>query len=58
MSDLHLFAVLDNTVAVNADAALERAARVAYRGEDLREAYAHGRALLDASARGETGAAR
>jgi phosphoserine phosphatase len=58
MSDLHLFAVLDNTVAVNADAALERAARVAYRGEDLREAYAHGRALLDASARRETGAAR
>jgi phosphoserine phosphatase len=47
MSDLPLFAVLENTVAVNADSELERAARVAYRGEDLREAYAHGRALLD-----------
>ena len=47
MSDLPLFAVLDNTVAVNADSELERAARVAYRGEDLREAYAHGRSLLD-----------
>ena len=47
MSDIPLFAVLENTVAVNADATLESAARVAYRGEDLREAYAHGRALLD-----------
>ena len=47
MSDIPLFAVLENTVAVNADAALERTARVAYRGEDLREAYAHGRAMLD-----------
>jgi phosphoserine phosphatase len=46
MSDLPLFAVLQNTVAVNGDAALEHAARVAYRGEDLREAYAQGRALL------------
>lgn len=58
MSDLPLFAVLENTVAVNADAALERAARVAYRGEDLREAYAHGRALLDGAAPGQSGAAR
>lgn len=48
MSDLPLFAVLENTVAINGDSELERAARVAYRGEDLREAYAHGRALLDA----------
>jgi phosphoserine phosphatase len=48
MSDLPLFAVLENTVAVNADPALERTARVAYRGEDLREAYAHGRAMLGA----------
>jgi phosphoserine phosphatase len=48
MSDLPLFAVLENTVAVNADSELERAARVTYRGEDLREAYAHGRTLLDA----------
>jgi phosphoserine phosphatase len=47
MSDIPLFAVLENTVAVNADPALEQAARVAYRGEDLREAYARGRELLD-----------
>jgi phosphoserine phosphatase len=49
MSDLPLFAVLQNTVAVNADSALERTARVVYRGEDLREAYAHGRALLESA---------
>jgi phosphoserine phosphatase len=48
MSDLPLFALLENTVAVNADSELERTARVAYRGADLREAYAHGRSLLDA----------
>ena len=48
-SDLQLFAELDNTVAVNADAALESIARVAYRGEDLTDAYAHGRALLERS---------
>ncbi|MGH2893832.1 MAG: HAD family hydrolase [Solirubrobacteraceae bacterium] len=58
MSDLPLFAVLQNTVAVNADTALERAARVAYRGEDLREAYAHGRALLDAATADAPGASR
>jgi phosphoserine phosphatase len=58
MSDLPLFAVLENTVAVNADAALERAARVAYRGEDLREAYAHGRALLDADGADQPGGGR
>jgi phosphoserine phosphatase len=58
MSDLPLFAMLDNTVAVNADAALERAARVAYRGEDLRVAYAHGRALLDAAAPDQAGTGR
>ena len=50
MSDLPLFGVLENTVAVNADPALEQRARIAYRGDDLREAYAHGRALLDAGA--------
>jgi phosphoserine phosphatase len=55
MSDIPLFAVLENTVAVNADAALERAARVAYRGEDLREAYGHGRAMLDAVAPDDPG---
>lgn len=50
MSDLPLFAALENTVAVNADERLERVARAAYRGNDLREAYAHGRAMLDAPA--------
>jgi phosphoserine phosphatase len=58
MSDLPLFAVLQNTVAVNADVALERAARVAYRGEDLRVAYSHGRALLDAAAPDQAAAGR
>ncbi len=57
MSDLPLFALLENTVAVNADAALERAARLAYRGVDLRVAYAHGRALLDAAGPASAGAA-
>ena len=58
MSDLPLFAVLENTVAVNADSELERAARVVYRGKDLREAYAHGRSLLDAGAPDDGGANR
>ena len=58
MSDLPLFAVLENTVAVNADSELERAARVVYRGEDLREAYAHGRSLLDAGPPDDGGADR
>jgi phosphoserine phosphatase len=49
MSDLPLFAVLQNTVAVNADSELEQAARVVYRGDDLREAYAQGRALLESA---------
>ena len=46
MSDEPLFAALANTVAVNADPRLEATARVAYRGDDLREAYAEGRKLL------------
>jgi phosphoserine phosphatase len=46
LSDEPLFAHLPNTVAVNADPAVEALARVSYRGEDLREAYAHGRDLL------------
>ena len=58
MSDLPLFAVLENTVAVNADAALERAARVVYRGDDLREAYEHGRGLLAAALSEETDGGR
>ena len=47
ISDAALFATLPNTVAVNADPALEAAAAVAYRGDDLREAYTHARTLLD-----------
>lgn len=50
VSDVALFKDLENTVAVNADEALERTARVAYRGEDLREAYACARDLLTAAA--------
>jgi phosphoserine phosphatase len=46
-SDEPLFAHLERTVAVNASPALESVARVAYRGHDLREAYALGRSLLD-----------
>lgn len=46
-SDGPLFAALANTVAVNADPALEAAAAAAYRGHDLREAYTHARTLLD-----------
>jgi ADP-ribose pyrophosphatase YjhB (NUDIX family) len=40
MSDLPLFGELENTVAVNADAALERVGAVAYHGDSLAEAYA------------------
>ncbi len=46
MSDLPLFGVLENTVAVNADESLERVAAVAYRGENLLEAYELARELL------------
>lgn len=45
-SDAALFAALPNTVAVNADPQIEGMARLAYRGDDLREAYAHARTLL------------
>lgn len=48
-SDGPLFAHLEKTVAVNASPAIEALARVTYRGDDLREAYARGRALLDGS---------
>ncbi|MCD2191456.1 hypothetical protein [Actinomycetospora soli] len=44
-SDVPLFAHLTHTVAVNASPGLAAAAD--YRGNDLREAYALGRALLD-----------
>jgi|GEM_PF-879437 len=46
-SDLPLFEILDNTVSVNGSEALAEHAAVAYRGNDLREAYALGRALLE-----------
>jgi phosphoserine phosphatase len=46
MSDLPLFDALANTVAVNADESLEQRAARVYRGENLLEAYALGRALL------------
>jgi hypothetical protein len=49
--------LITNTVAVNADVVLERAARVVYRGEDLREAHAQGRALLDDPVPSKDGAA-
>jgi len=47
LSDEPLFTTLDNTVAVNADQQLEAIACRTYRGHDLREAYTHGRTLLD-----------
>ncbi|MGD9530337.1 HAD family hydrolase [Pseudonocardia sp.] len=45
-SDIGLFGRLPHTVAVNATARLGRIAARAYRGDDLREAYAMGRMLL------------
>jgi phosphoserine phosphatase len=46
MSDAPLFRHLDITVAVNADEHLAGLAAVSYRGDDLTEAYALGRAQL------------
>ncbi|WP_327588189.1 HAD-IB family phosphatase [Nonomuraea sp. NBC_00507] len=46
MSDAPLFRWLTKTVAVNADHHLSELATVSYRGNDLAEAYALGRALL------------
>jgi phosphoserine phosphatase len=46
MSDAPLFRWLANTVAVNADHHLADLAAVSYRGDDLADAYALGRALL------------
>jgi phosphoserine phosphatase len=46
MSDLPLFGLLENTVAVNADEDLERVAAIAYRGDSLLDAYALARKLL------------
>jgi len=46
-SDVPLFRELPNTVAVNASETLRQFAAVHYQGNDLREAYALGRALVD-----------
>jgi HAD superfamily phosphoserine phosphatase-like hydrolase len=46
-SDLPLFELLENTVAVNGSASLTDHAAVSYEGNDLREAYALGRRLLE-----------
>ena len=56
ISDAALFAALPHTVAVNADPAIEALARIAYRGNDLREAYHHARTLLDQQNSTDTGA--
>jgi phosphoserine phosphatase len=52
-SDLPLFEILDNTVSVNGSESLAEHAARAYRGSDLREAYALGRALLEPQAEPE-----
>jgi phosphoserine phosphatase len=49
-SDTELFAHLRHTVAVNATSALREGAAAVYDGDDLRDAYALGRALLERSA--------
>ncbi len=46
-SDLPLFEMLGNTVSVNGSASLADHAALAYEGNDLREAYALGRRLLE-----------
>lgn len=46
-SDVPLFEILDNTVAVNGSESLAGQAAVAYQGNDLREAYALGRGLIE-----------
>jgi len=49
-SDVPLFEILDNTVSVNGSDSLAEHAALAYRGNDLREAYRLGRLLLDQEA--------
>jgi phosphoserine phosphatase len=49
-SDLPLFETLEKTVSVNGSESLAEHASLAYRGNDLREAYALGRLLLDREA--------
>ena len=46
-SDELLFEFLENTVAVNGSPAIRSLAALSYEGDDLREAYALGRQLLD-----------
>jgi phosphoserine phosphatase len=46
-SDIPLFRLLPNTVAVNGTPALKKIAAAAYEGNDLRGAYAVGRSLLE-----------
>lgn len=46
-SDIPLFEVLPHTIAVNASASLRAVAMSTYDGNDLRDAYAIGRSLLD-----------
>jgi phosphoserine phosphatase len=45
-SDVPLFRLLSNTVAVNGTESVREVAAIAYDGTDLREAYAAGRSLL------------
>jgi phosphoserine phosphatase len=51
MSDAPLFRWLTNTVAVNADHHLAELAALSYRGDDLADAYALGRELLNRDSR-------
>lgn len=46
-SDVPLFELLPNTVAVNGTASIVSIASAHYEGDDLREAYALGRAMID-----------
>jgi HAD superfamily phosphoserine phosphatase-like hydrolase len=55
-SDLPLFEVLDHTVSVNGSGALAEHAAASYRGNDLRDAYAIGRGLLEADRAVSSGA--
>ncbi|MCD2147388.1 HAD family hydrolase [Gordonia paraffinivorans] len=52
-SDVELFRWLPNTVAVNGNPVVSGLAAVRYQGNDLREAYALGRTLLNARLRPE-----
>lgn len=49
-SDVPLFEMLPNTVAVNGTGSIVSVARAHYEGDDLREAYALGRAMIDGAA--------